>query len=143
MSSLQTLALPVAAYIGFDRVFDQLQKISKHATDTYPPHDVIKVDGKNINIEIAVAGFSKDDLSIALEDNVLTIRGKKINQMTSDSYVYKGISSKEFVKGFRLSEYSEFKRASLKDGILLLQIVNKEPKDTTPESIPIHDQPGV
>ena len=68
---------PRNAFLGFDHIFDALQNIHVHANDGYPPHNVVKIDGEvpSYSIEMAVAGFSKKDISIEVKEHILTIKG--------------------------------------------------------------------
>ena len=69
--------LPRNAFLGFDHIFDQLENIHSHAKDTYPPHNVVKHDAYHYEIELAVAGFSKEHIDIEIKDHVLTIKGDR------------------------------------------------------------------
>ena len=84
-----TFMFPRNAFLGFDHLFDELEKITNHANDTYPPHNVIKSDDMKYDIELAVAGFSKDDITIELKEHVLYIKGdreKMMKHMSTKAY---------------------------------------------------------
>ena len=117
-----TFMFPRNAFLGFDHLFDELENITNHAKDTYPPHNVVKDGDMKYDIELAIAGFSKDDISIELKDHVLTITGDREARRDQNKYVHKGISGRKFVKSFRLSEYAEVNGADLTDGILTVSI---------------------
>jgi molecular chaperone IbpA len=134
--------LPRTRFIGFDHILRELDRISSHPNEVYPPHNVIKLDDTTTLIELAVAGFNKDDLAIELKDNVLTVNGDKTHRYPDSAYVHRGISTKKFSKSFRLSEYTEVTGATITDGILNVSVSVKVPEEKLPKLIPIHtDKP--
>ena len=132
-----TFMFPRNAFLGFDHLFDELEKITNHANDTYPPHNVIKSDDMKYDIELAIAGFKKEDISIELKEHVLTIKGDREPRREQDKYVHKGISGRKFLKSFRLSEYAEVSGADLTDGILTVGIEVVLPEEKRPQMINI------
>ena len=132
-----TFMFPRNAFLGFDHLFDELENITTHAKDTYPPHNVVKDGDMKYDIELAIAGFSKKDISIELKDHVLTITGNREARRDQDKYVHKGISGRKFVKSFRLSEYAEVNGADLTDGILTVSIEVVLPEKMRPQQISI------
>ena len=128
---------PRNAFLGFDHIFDELERVTNHAKDSYPPHNVVKQDDMKYEIELAIAGFSQDDLEIELKDHVLSIKGEREQKRDQDKYVYKGISARKFYKSFRLSEYAEVSGADMKDGILHVKLVRIIPEEDKPVSIKI------
>jgi molecular chaperone IbpA len=132
-----TFAYPRSAFLGFDHIFDELQKIRAHANDGYPPHNVIKTGDKTYTVELAVAGFTREDLSIELKDHVLTIKGERAQRRPEEQYVHRGLSTRKFVKSYRLSEYTEVVGADLKDGILTVDLEVIVPEEQKPKLITI------
>ena len=129
--------LPRNAFLGFDHIFDQLENIHNHAKDTYPPHNVVKHDAYNYEIELAVAGFSKKHIDIEVKDHVLTIKGDRPQRREQNLYVHKGISARNWQKSFRLSEYTEVVGADLVDGILTVNLKVILPEEKLPRKISI------
>ena len=129
--------LPRNAFLGFDHIFDQLENIHSHAKDTYPPHNVVKHDAYHYEIELAVAGFSKEHIDIEIKDHVLTIKGDRPMRRAQDLYVHKGISARNWSKSFRLSEYTEVSGADLTDGILTVKLEVILPEEKLPRKISI------
>ena len=129
--------LPRNAFLGFDHIFDQLENIHSHAKDTYPPHNVVKHDAYRYEIELAVAGFSKEHIDIEIKDHVLTIRGDRPQRRLQELYVHKGISARNWSKSFRLSEYTEVNGADLVDGILTVKLEVVLPEEKLPRKISI------
>ena len=132
-----SFAYPRSAFLGFDHIFDELQKIRAHANDGYPPHNVIKTGDRTYTVELAVAGFKREDLSIELKDHVLTIKGDRAQRRPEDQYVHRGLSTRKFVKSYRLSEYTEVVGADLTDGILTVDLEVIVPEEQRPKLITI------
>ncbi len=130
-------AYPRSGFIGFDHIFDQLENIHKHAKDTYPPHNVVKDEELKYSLELAVAGFKQEHIDIEVKDHVLTIAGNRPARRPQDKYVHKGISAKNWIKSFRLSEYTEVTGANLEDGILAVNLQVVLPKEKQPRKIKI------
>ena len=128
---------PRNGFIGFDHIFADLERIRNQAKDTYPPHNVVKVDDLKFTVEIAVAGFGIDHIDIEVKDHVLTIKGDRPQRREQDMYVHKGISARKFKKSFRLSEYTEVIGADLLDGILTVDLEVILPKEKQPRKISI------
>lgn len=132
MSRLQTIKNPFL--LGFDdadRVFDS---VTKAAGDGYPPYNVERLAGEDgseqIRIVLAVAGFTKEQLDITLEGNQLVIRGKQEND-TSRLYLYRGIATRQFQRGFLLAEGLTVQSANLSDGLLAIELWRPAPSRVT------------
>ena len=132
-----SFAYPRSAFLGFDHIFDELQKIRAHANDGYQPNNVIKTGDRTYTVELAVAGFKREDLSIELKDHVLTIKGDRAQRRPEDQYVHRGLSTRKFVKSYRLSEYTEVVGADLTDGILTVDLEVIVPEEQKPKLITI------
>jgi len=125
--------------IGFDRMFDSL--MGQHPmTSNYPPYNIVKHSDDMYTIEIAVAGFSKDEIEIESKENTLTV--KSIDIETSEvekkpEYLHKGISARSFNKTFTVSDDVIVKGADLKDGLLYIQLERIIPEEKKARSIKI------
>lgn len=139
MTNLKANTLfPRSSFVGFDHLFQELDWVAKHATDTYPPHNIVKVSENDYLIEVAVAGFTMDDLEIEQDERTLTVKGEKVKTEDNEaSYIHRGISQKKFKRVFRLSEYVFVDGASLKDGILSVQLKFELPEEKRPRKIDI------
>lgn len=131
-------AYPRNAFLGFDHIFDRLEQVHAHAKDTYPPHNVVKVDTMNYIVELAVAGFNEEHIDIDVEDHVLTIKGDRPPRRSPEEYVHKGISARKFSKSYRLSEYTEVTGAEMKDGVLAVKLEVVLPEEKRPRKIKIN-----
>lgn len=121
--------------IGFDRYFEDLERMSNITQTNYPPYNVVKEDDEHFSVELAVAGFSKKDVSITKEKNVLVIEGKVEDE--SKDFVHKGLASRAFKRSFTLADDVEISGASLKDGILKVSLERIIPEEDKPVSIKI------
>ena len=125
--------------IGFDSMFDELMRLTSTQTNTnYPPHTVIKTGEETVTIEVAVAGFGEDDLSISLDNRALTISGSKPREeVLNYEYLHRGLSSRDFTQTFPLAEHVEVINAEVKNGILSVYLERKVPEEKKPKSIAI------
>lgn len=137
MTQLKTI-FPRSAFVGFDHLFDELDKVTRHANESYPPHNIVKLtdDSKEYLIELAVAGFEKGEVDVEVNDRTLTVRGEHI--VKGREYIHKGISTKKFTRNFRLSEYVEVAGADMKDGILSIHLKVVLPESQRPRKIDIN-----
>ena len=134
MTGVKSL-FPRASFVGFDHMLDELDRAARAANDHYPPHNIVKVNNETYLIELAVAGFKRDEVSIEVNDRTLSVKGEHVNQ--GRDYIHKGISAKKFFRTFRLSEYVKVHGADLVDGILAIQLKVVLPEEKRPRQIPI------
>ena len=133
-----TMNVPRSLFIGFDPILNELERIHSagRSQDNYPPHNVVKVDNDNFNIELAVAGFSEEDISVEVKDGILLIKGQN-SEDDDREYAHKGISSRKFEKSFRLSEFVVIDGAELVNGILVVNARVEVPEERRPRKIEI------
>ena len=133
-----SLAYPRSLFVGFEPLFSELERLTSATPgqDNYPPHNIVKIDEENFNIEMAVAGFSKDDVEVELKDGTLTISGSKTED--ERNYAHKGISSRKFSKSFRLAEYVVVDDADLANGVLVVNLRVDIPEEKRPQKIKIN-----
>jgi len=122
--------------VGFDRLFDQLAHSSR-VTKTYPPYDIMKEDEYNFRIEMALAGFGKEDIEVEVAENVLKIKSVKENDHNTKN-VYKGISYRKFTREFTIADDIEVKDAKLEDGLLTIKLEKIVPEEKKPKLIKIN-----
>jgi molecular chaperone IbpA len=121
--------------IGFDSFFNTLDSITGTDVKGYPHYNIKKLDDNKWSIELALAGFSKDDIEIEVKDNVMTINGELKEE--NNEYVYKGISSRKFSKSFTLAEFTECESAKMENGILSIILEKNIPEDKKPQKVKI------
>lgn len=124
------------ASVGFDRVFDSLQRTVSSNVGNYPPHDIVKLSETSYTIEVAVAGFREEELEVTVEDNVLTLRGQKIDRPDRE-YVHQGISAKAFTKVIPLAEHVVVKSATYDSGLLVVGVEIEVPEQLKPRKVEI------
>ena len=107
--------------IGFDRMFDSLNEVSKINTSNFPPYNIRKIKDGKYQVEMALAGFSKSDIKCELQDGILTVEAKK-EQKDSDNLIHQGIASRSVLRKFTLSEYMKVEDADFKDGMLKIKL---------------------
>ena len=123
--------------IGFDRIFDSLLEVSKINTTNFPPYNIRKLGDGKYEIELALAGFTKDDIKVELKEGTLSVSAKK-EEKDSDNLVHQGIASRSVLRKFSLSEYMEIKDADFKDGILKIKCFENIPEEKKPNVIKIN-----
>ncbi len=124
--------------IGFDNLFDRLFDIDLESSNSYPPYNISKVDDNKYIIEMALAGFNKDDIEIELADSELTVRSKKREDSNKDvNLIHQGISHRSFNRKFTLSEEILVKNAEMKNGMLIIKLEKFIPENKKPKLISI------
>lgn len=135
MTNLEKTLFPKSAFIGFDRLMDDMQFAARHANDHYPPHNIIKESESEYLIELAIAGFARDDIKIEQKERSLKITGKYTSK--GREVIHRGISTRNFERIFRLSEYVQVTGASFQDGILAVKLKLEIPEEKQPRTITI------
>ena len=117
--------------IGMDRVFDRLTSTE---TSNFPPYNIIRYEDR-VSVELAVAGYKKENISVTVNDGVLSITGSWEEE--DKNHLHKGISTKDFKRTFSLGEYVEVKSAELKDGLLRVSLEEVLPPEKQLKEIKI------
>jgi HSP20 family molecular chaperone IbpA len=107
--------------LGFEQFEQALDRISKTASDGYPPYNVEQVDEHRLRITLAVAGFASEDLEVQIQDSQLVIRGKQRDD-ADKVYLHRGIAARQFQRSFVLAEGIEVAGASLDNGLLHIEL---------------------
>ena len=125
-------------FVGFDRLWDQIERNNSiYSTPAnYPPYDIIR-DGDKYTINLAVAGFSEDDVSVELKDSSLTISGESKSEDKPD-YLHRGIASRKFHRQFTLAETVEVTDVKLENGVLSVYLENIIPDEQKPKKFAIN-----
>jgi molecular chaperone IbpA len=103
---------------------------------SYPPYNILKVSDDSLILEVAVAGFNEDEISVLVEDGYLKISGKKSAE-NGVEYLYKGIGTRSFERSFALSKDAVVESASFEAGILSVLVKEQFPEEKKPRQIPI------
>ena len=130
--------------IGFDTILKRIETMAETLPKipTYPPYNIKKVDENKYVIEIAVAGFGKQDIELVLEDGVLTVKGQVTSDEAAD-YLFKGIADRAFTRKFTLADTVEVKNADLFNGMLKIWLERFIPENKRPKKIEIGENTGV
>jgi len=137
--SLNSLAYEHYA-VGFDGIINRLMLINDENAKKntgYPPYNIAKVDDTKYYIEIAVAGFTEDRLELTLEDSVLTVSGNTSIHEDTNHYIHRGIAARSFVRTFTLADNIVITGASLKNGMLSIDLLHEVVDEKKKIKIPI------
>jgi molecular chaperone IbpA len=123
-------------FIGFNRDLARLNNAHKINSQSYPPYDLLKLDEDTYRLSLAIAGFTKENIDVSVDNGTLIIKGEII-EVTDAEVVHKGIAGRKFVRSFALGEYMEVTSAELKDGMLHVNVVRVVPEEKKPKVIDI------
>ena len=131
--------------VGFDNVFDHFERMmddhnfNEMVRYNYPPYNIVKTGNFTYNIELALAGFSKKDIEINMEDGILNIKSavEATKDKDEDGVIHKGIAKRYFSKAFTIADDVEVKGAELKDGLLRVSLERIVPESKKPRTIDI------
>ena len=125
-------------FVGFDDTYNRLTKmhddLTKHIPN-YPPYNIKKVDDNKYVIELAVAGFARQDIEVTLENNKLIVKGNA--QDDSDNFIWKGIANRAFTRAFALDDQIEIKDAAMFNGMLKIALERIIPEHRKPKKIEV------
>jgi molecular chaperone IbpA len=130
------------ALIGFDQMFDQMERrYNTSINNNYPPHNILKTGENTYEIQIAVTGFDRSEIAVTVESNVLTVRGESQapNESTEIVYLHRGLATRDFAKEFPLAEHIEVIGAETKNGMLSIHLIRNIPESAKPKVIDIVD----
>ncbi|WP_436643474.1 Hsp20 family protein [Microbaculum sp. FT89] len=130
MPRMSTLNSPYL--LGFDGIERLIDRVSRSSGDGYPPYNIERLprnggQATTLRITLAVAGFTKDQLDVTLEDNQLTIKGKQTEEPDRE-YLHRGIAARQFQRTFVLADGMEVGGAGLENGLLVIDLVRPEPE---------------
>jgi molecular chaperone IbpA len=130
--------------LGFERFFDDVERLLstdvQKVSTSFPPHNILKLDDNRYVVELAVAGFSKDEIEIEVADGTLTIKGEKKEKLDELQYLHRGIGTRSFTKTLTVADTIEVKGAEFKDGILKIGLENIIPEHKKPRKIEIGNE---
>lgn len=118
--------------LGFDEIEQALDRVSKAANDGYPPYNIERIaragdEPERLRITLAVAGFARDQLDVALEENQLVVRGRQVDDKARQ-FLHRGIAARQFQRAFLLADGMEVLGADLSNGLLSIDLVRPEPE---------------
>ena len=128
--------------VGFDRLADLLDAASHETATGYPPYNIERTGENEYRIEIAVAGFKPDELTIDVKESVLTVTGHKAANDGERRFVHRGLAERNFERRFQLAEYVVVTEANLADGLLSISLKRELPEALKPRRIEIGSGAG-
>jgi molecular chaperone IbpA len=130
--------------LGFERFFDDVERLLAtdvtKVTQSFPPHNIIKLNDTHYVVELAIAGFSKEEIEITTEDGTLTIKGERKDKEADVTYLHRGIGTRSFTKQLTIADTVEVRGAEFKDGILRVGLENVIPEHKKPRKIEISNE---
>ena len=126
--------------VGMDRMIRDLEQFSNSYTGSstgYPPYNIEQVDDGKWIISMAIAGFGEDDIKVSQQERNLTVKGKIKDKDDENEFVHRGIANRSFERTFRLGPHVIVKNATLKNGMLAIDLEQELPEEEKPREIPI------
>jgi len=132
--------------VGFDSIFDHFERmfdnevgLTQQLTVNYPPYNIVKTGTYTYNIEVALAGYNKKDISVEYADGVLNIKSIKEEKSDDkkDGVIHKGIAKRYFSKSFTIADEVKIEDAELKDGLLKIYLMKIVPESKKPKKITV------
>lgn len=123
--------------IGFDRMIERMRDTSPTGQTAYPPYNIVKLNDDQYELQLAIAGFTYDDIDIQIKEGILTIEGKQ-EATDEKQYIHRGISGRSFTRVFTLADTVVVNGADLIDGILSVKLENVIPEAKKPRKIEIN-----
>lgn len=131
--------------VGFDRLADMIDTAAKQESGVaYPPYNIEQVGEHEYIIELAVAGFSETDIDLEIQENVLSVAGKRAAGETQDNrnFLHRGIAERSFERRFHLADHIQVREARLENGLLTIRLEREVPEAMKPRRIAINGKTG-
>ncbi len=122
--------------VGFDRLFGDMDRLFTHQAPSYPPYNIERISDSEYIITIAVAGFTQGDLSVTVDNGQLTVSGHK-EDSEEQTWLHKGIATRDFTRSWNLAEFVEVESAECRDGMLKISLKQEVPEALKPKTIEI------
>jgi len=123
------------ALIGFDQLFDTVENRWANSTTNYPPHNVVKLGENHYEVQLAIAGFSKEEVTIQIDQDQLLIKGNKKESDKPVQYLHRGLAFRDFERSFVLADHVEVKGAEYRDGVLIISLERAVPEALKPRTV--------
>ena len=137
----KAFTFPRSHFIGFDHVWNEIERLSDMADNKlYPPHNVVKHDDTHFSVELALAGYNPEDLTVEVKEGILVVKGDgrpTLEDEITKEYLHKGVSTKKFTRTFRLSEHVVVDGADFVNGMLVIDLKVVIPEEKRPRIVPI------
>lgn len=123
--------------VGFDRLFDDIEhRFANQIQTNYPPYNILKTGEDTYEIQIAVSGFTTEEISVEVDQNHLVIKGERLREDDADTqYLYRGLAARDFTKIFPLADHMQVENGSIKHGILTVYLKRIIPESLKPRKV--------
>jgi molecular chaperone IbpA len=127
------------ALVGFDRIFDDMERrFANSVSNNYPPYNIARLEENLYEIEIAVTGFAKNEISVTVEQDNLIIAGQREKtEDVSAEFLHRGLAFRDFERTFTLADHMKIRSAEIKNGVLTIRIEREIPEEMKPRVIDI------
>jgi|TARA_B100001094_G_scaffold262853_1_gene264227 molecular chaperone IbpA len=131
--------------VGFEHLSSMLNDIHRSDTNaaSYPPYNIELLGENQYQITVAISGFQMSDLTINIENQILSIIGQKFDKKEARKFLHQGIAGRDFDRRFQLAEHVKVKDAAFADGLLYIDLVREIPDSMKPKSVPIRERNNV
>ena len=130
--------------LGFEPTFQRLERVvNQPRNDSFPPHNIVySKNTESFKVELALAGYAKEDINITLQEQVLTVETKELETSNNDeaNYIHQGIAQRKFRKTFTLGEFLVVEGADFTNGLLTITINKELPEEKKPKTIEINSK---
>jgi molecular chaperone IbpA len=124
-------------FLGFDEQIKRWNTLTSTKVVTFPPYNLIKSGEDHYTVELAVAGYSKEDIEITVEKDLLTVKSIATEEESTDTVLHQGIAKRQWTQKFVLGEWFSIKGATLTDGLLTIKVEREIPEEMKPKVIKI------
>jgi molecular chaperone IbpA len=127
------------ALLGFDEIFNNFEnRFANQINNNYPPYNIVKHDENSYELEIAVTGFTKDEVTVEIDQNQLVVKGvRDKNEDTTAEFLHRGLAFRDFTRSWTLAEHMEVDNGSIKNGVLTISIKRVVPESLKPRVLKI------
>jgi len=127
------------ALLGFDNLFENFeQRFANQISNNYPPYNIVKHDENSYEIQIAVTGFDKDEVSVEIDQNQLIVKGQKSKEEAeATNYIHRGLAARQFTRTWTLAEHMEVEEGRIKNGVLTIGLKRVIPESLKPRQLKI------
>jgi molecular chaperone IbpA len=130
------------ALLGFDDLFNNFeQRFANQINNNYPPYNVIKHDENSYEIQVAITGFNKDEVTVEIDQNQLIVKGQhKDDDEDSSTYLHRGLAARNFTRSWTLAEHMEVGEGRIKNGVLTIELRRVIPEALKPRVLKIKSE---
>ena len=130
------------ALVGFDTMFNDFEtRFSNQINNSYPPYNVVKYDNDTYEIQIAVSGFDRDEVSVEIDQNQLIVKGeRRRTEDTSIQYLHRSLATRDFTRAWTLAEHMEVGEGKIKNGVLTIALTRVVPESLKPRQLKLKSE---